>query len=531
MKLIRNTLAVGFAVAAVSLAACSSNHGSTGTSGSGGGGAIGSLNGNGGHGNIGSVGMHLTIGNGVHVNSLNWTISNGTNSYSGTVNITDDAGHEAQSIEFVAGGIIAGSGYIVTLERLRQLGRSVRRQLRCGHRRGGRDQQRNGHRHLHHPDRRVDCCGRLHRQHRGRCGCRRREPGPVRACPGITALSISPSELEPPETAALTSTSTTGSGGTETILWTTSCAGAIITNPTSANATFACGSVPTPANCTVTLTVGLDGTAADGGNAGQVCTTQPFLAMNETITCEGGGAFQCFAPTPNVCTQTDGGAFCVDFTSDVNHCGNCTTVCPAGDACTNSVCAAPPLVPCTTAGQTNCVQCQGNASGLCSQTEAAIVNLDIQNVPITTAGPDPAAGCYSCLVTADCIDDTVSGDTLHECEDLPGNFTGDGGGAGQSDTSLCVETLSCVLTSGCANTTNGQSFCYCGSGGGGPSACASAGAATNGACKSQETNGLFPTANDSTDVLKDFTDTTEPSGMANQIIKCAVSNKCTQCLL
>ena len=51
------------------------------------------------HGPTGSVGMHLTIGNNVHVNALDWTISNGASTYTGVVDITDDAGHEAQSID------------------------------------------------------------------------------------------------------------------------------------------------------------------------------------------------------------------------------------------------------------------------------------------------------------------------------------------------------------------------------------------------------------------------------------------------
>ena len=113
MKLIRNAFAVGIAATVVSLAACSGQQSSTGGSGGSGGGAVGTLST--GHGDTGSVGMHLTIGNGVHVNSLNWTISNGTNTYTGNIQITDDAGHEAQSVEFVAGTIQAGGGYIVTL--------------------------------------------------------------------------------------------------------------------------------------------------------------------------------------------------------------------------------------------------------------------------------------------------------------------------------------------------------------------------------------------------------------------------------
>ena len=203
---------------------------------------------------------------------------------------------------------------------------------------------------------------------------------------------------------------------------------------------------------------------------------------------------------------------------------------PADAGSTEAEAGSTGLVPCTTAGQTGCVQCWGNTSNLCTPTQAVLVQLDITKGTATAPGQDPTAGCYSCLVNADCINDDVSGDTNHECDDLAGNFGGDGGGAGQSSSTLCLATLSCIVTSACANTNDGESFCYCGSGGGGPSACASAGSATNGACKSAITDGLYPNPNDSTDVLKDFTDTTQPSGMADQVIHCAVSNHCTQCL-
>lgn len=185
--------------------------------------------------------------------------------------------------------------------------------------------------------------------------------------------------------------------------------------------------------------------------------------------------------------------------------------------------------PCTTAGQTNCVQCWGNNDNLCTATEAILVQLDIDKGLVDNSG-STATGCYSCMVNADCSNDDVSGDSDHECGDLTGNFAGDGGGAGQSDTSLCLATLTCLVTTGCASATDNEDACYCGAGGGSPSACASAGAATNGACKTQITNGLYPSPNDSTDVLKDFTDTTEPSGMADQLLHCAIVSKCTQCL-
>src|SRR5580692_8958098 len=103
------------------------------------------------------------------------------------------------------------------------------------------------------------------------------------------------------------------------------------------------------------------------------------------------------------------------------------------------------LAPCTSAeaGLTDCVSCQGNASGICTPTEAQFVQYDIDNKLVTAPGPDrlPSAPgvdagidfapggsnvlgvprtCYDCLVAFSAIDDTVYGDTGNECEDNSG---------------------------------------------------------------------------------------------------------------
>ena len=103
------------AVVALWVASCSSHGEPADGLGPNGGPDLGTITTSPNGGDAGAVGLQLTIANGVHVNQLSWTLSNGTNSYTGIVYITDDAGHEAQSVEFVAGGILVGSGYVVTL--------------------------------------------------------------------------------------------------------------------------------------------------------------------------------------------------------------------------------------------------------------------------------------------------------------------------------------------------------------------------------------------------------------------------------
>ncbi len=213
---------------------------------------------------------------------------------------------------------------------------------------------------------------------------------------------------------------------------------------------------------------------------------------------------------------------------------------PASDATTADGSASPDsgnqggsLGPCTGAGQNDCVQCEGNGDGVCTPSEALIVQFDITQGVATAAGPDPMTGCYVCLYNNGCIDDTVNGDTGNECGDLSGTFT-NGSGSSVDAVSTCLATLQCTLTSECGQTNGGLTNCYCGAGGGTPSACASpsAGPNTNGACKTEDVAGFKDPADDSADIVgKDFTSATQPSGVANQMLACGqVGEHCPQCL-
>jgi hypothetical protein len=168
--------------------------------------------------------------------------------------------------------------------------------------------------------------------------------------------------------------------------------------------------------------------------------------------------------------------------------------------------------PCTAAGQTGCVACSGNADGVCTPTEALFVAHDIR------AGHAATLDCYSCLFNNSCVNDTTFSDKGHECGDLSGAF---GGGGSASD--LCVATLTCILKTSCA--AGDVQDCFCGADHPGNS-CQTA-ANPDGACKAAEVAGLG--VSDDTSVLKDYTDTTRPAGMANQILSCAKINNCTAC--
>jgi hypothetical protein len=169
-------------------------------------------------------------------------------------------------------------------------------------------------------------------------------------------------------------------------------------------------------------------------------------------------------------------------------------------------------VACTQSGQAGCVACSGNADGVCTPTEALFVAHDI------AAGHAATVDCYACLMSSGCLDDTQFGDKNHECGDLSGTF---GSGAAPA---LCLDTVSCILSTSCS--ASDVSICYCGPSHAG-NACQTA-ANPDGQCKAQELAGLGVT--DNATVLKDYTDTTRPSGMANQIFACAESNSCGACL-
>jgi hypothetical protein len=191
-----------------------------------------------------------------------------------------------------------------------------------------------------------------------------------------------------------------------------------------------------------------------------------------------------------------------------------------------------PLVPCTAPGQTGCVSCPGTSDGVCGATAALLVQKDIDTGMVTSPGPDDGLdGCYACLLGGSCVDAPKQHVTGLSCEDLTGSFT-NGAGASVPAAATCLATLACLTGTGvpCGVNSNGLSFCYCGTGGGAPTVCASHGTAANGACLAPEATGFSFVSTDGTDIIVHFNDATEPSGQANNIASCALSNQCYQCL-
>jgi hypothetical protein len=357
----------------------------------------------------------------------------------------------------------------------------------------------------------------------------------------------------------------------------------------------------------ITATIVYDQTQPGADAPSSVCTGAPFTTFNGLINCEGGGTCQpplptncsgtcvntqgsdnsncgacgavCAAPescAAGVCGCPGGGVFtgglccaagqlacgtpaaCDSVQTDVNNCGACGNKCATGDSCVSGVCKPPPPAPCTGPGTpAGCVPCANNAAGggVCTPTEQVIVDRDIIKGNLT-GNTLSANSCYTCLITAGCLDDTM-GDSGQECADL-GTTATVGGGAFPTElkSQACVSTLACALgvpasslspaplepasdfspgngdAAGvsCGNSaTDGVANCYCGAAFPTTVLCGAAtGATVNGVCETVELDGLGDTTTTApSTVIGVLTTPTSGSGMANAILKCAGTNATT----
>jgi hypothetical protein len=163
-------------------------------------------------------------------------------------------------------------------------------------------------------------------------------------------------------------------------------------------------------------------------------------------------------------------------------------------------------------------------AGTCTATEQLFIDRD------------PTGTCYACLVQKGCIDDaptgsipgvTTFGDTGLECGDLPSGTSPGVDGGPESAEQLCLDTLSCALSTGCGRADGpnaaASTNCYCGSATG--TACA--GGAANSPCAAVQAAAAQSTT--PTTIIGRAANAAFPSGMADNILQCAISNSCTGC--
>jgi hypothetical protein len=399
------------------------------------------------------------------ITSVTYNIT-GPTTTSGTVTIGD-----AQSIEFVVGGLLAGSGYSINLTATDSLGdhcsgsasgftiiagaiSNVGLSMTCQE--GvdatvGADVQTGSLA--------IDAAATIV------------DAGGPTQCPGITSFSISPAEEPVGATSALSVTTTIPA----TITWITPgpppgpspgppAGNGTIDNPTSATPTFTCTGGGT---AQVTVVVGAPGTSA--------CAGQPNTRMTGQIVCEG----------PVTCPALPG------FQASCNS--------------NLSLNAASLPLP---AGHT-----------ICSATELALWQKDT-NTALTS--------CLNCLLASGCLDDNL-GDTGNECEDP---FTGAGAGG---TTSECVAALQCDMgidPCGLSVTSpapaNGAVInAYCGVGVT-PTNCTATATSPMGACVAPITAG-FPSSFTPSTIVSNLGIKTYAAGRANAILACGISNLCSTC--
>jgi hypothetical protein len=511
----------------------------------------------------GTVGAQLTLPGGEQLSVVSYTLTNGANTYTGTVDVSSQS-----SASFVVAGVASGAGYVLKVT-------------------GVSD------------DRAVTCSGSsppLAVSNRATtmvlvqlvCIVTSEAGGVIIGgtpsnCAVWNTIVANPSFAQTGGSTTLNAAATAPNPGAITFAWSVISGSGTISNNASAvtandagatdTATFTCPLIGNELD-TIELVVG-DGPLPDGGSCPPVDTTGTVQVLCGIPPCFGvpGGTFvatpntptgSCPAGTVNLGTPDSRGEYCcvrcLLGTGNTASPDTATGSCPSGEVNTGTLkdtngnyccsiappdagaadaasdggadggdagpCTSTPPPPCTAAGQSCCVPCPGSASGVCTPTEAMIVAHDVAKGQ-ATMGVDN--GCYACLYNGGCLDDVTFGDNGHECEDLPNAAFDAGAQAGKSEDSLCLQTLSCLLSTSCASAA--VSGCYCGTAGVATSCQGNpAPGPINGACAQPIADGLGYPVSDGTDITKHLTDTTKPAGVADQILQCALSNTCTACL-
>jgi hypothetical protein len=152
---------------------------------------------------------------------------------------------------------------------------------------------------------------------------------------------------------------------------------------------------------------------------------------------------------------------------------------------------------------------QFNDGGACTPTEQLFLNKS------------PA--CYGCLANAGCLNTAKFDDTGHECSDALG-VAARGAKVGAKRSDLCLSTLECILSKGCASED--VALCYCGSLGAG-NGCTTAMSGAKGVCLQKEVDGLEHMAAEPPKVVvPDYFNRLLGAGMANEIFSCSRYNGC-----
>lgn len=193
------------------------------------------------------------------------------------------------------------------------------------------------------------------------------------------------------------------------------------------------------------------------------------------------------------------------------------------------------VAPCSASGP-NSAKCSGSPNGVCTPTQAIVMNYDIAHNGQGPGAPI-ALGCYMCMITNACLDADGTTNTLGtavtnaECGDPdvppPANPPFASRNVSATNTAKCIDAFTCLLTGNggaephCTTTAPSPpsiSNCFCGTNRG--STCIASPSAPNGICAAREVIDLGTT--DPTTALSHYVDTTySPGGVGNAILNCA----------
>jgi hypothetical protein len=285
MKRIQSILRAGL-LGSATVVACASEHGAAGP----GSGTEGTPPPISAQDAVGSIGASLVTPQGTNLDFITWTVSNGTNTYSGTENLGDAA--VQGPIGFVAGGILAGTGYTVSIAGTDDSGdvcsgtsspftvvadvnTLVTLNVTC----------------IIPTDAALApdvTTGSVQIE----AGITFDAQAPYQ-CPGISAFSILPGLIATGTSAQLSVAQEGGSAGT--ILWSATLGATSVpatpaqltfSSTTSGNPTVACGKAGT---YRITVTLSLHATPLGTDASVNVCLGQPLTTMSATLVCESPG--------------------------------------------------------------------------------------------------------------------------------------------------------------------------------------------------------------------------------------------------
>jgi hypothetical protein len=398
----------------------------------------------------GSIGLRLTIGNGVNLYSLSYTCTGPSPIPPGTVNFND-----AQSVEYVLGGITPGSGYQCTLTGFDSNGDSCT---------GTTTQFSVLSGQVSNAGVVVTCTvptdaaiaadvnvGSTYFD----AAVQLVNIGP-NGCPGISAFSVSPAEVTGPQPSQLSVTEVGSQSGigadggpsSSNIAWSASCSvppcGTFYSSDggldgTSANPTFVCG----PAAQLVTINVQItqyETTLTPGGPVTtSVCNGVPFTSMTSTINCEGNcynmGYGTACGDAGQVC---NGGGTCVVPSFEVLRVGNgsaalttaATPVFIDQYALDGGPAGASIALPTTAGGSSNALTLIGtdNSQGdLTTSADGRYLALAGYNVSAGTTTPPTGSTIVATINAAGTINPTpvptafVDGGVVRSAASLDGN--------------------------------------------------------------------------------------------------------------